>query len=94
MYSDGSCAVFEAHLVLAVVVALDEHVGRHARHGRLGEVGARLRLELAQLVPDFLNLLDREAGLLRDLRQAIVLQVFQMILDQRPAAPRSTACPE
>ena len=77
-------AVLEPNLVFAVVVALDEHVGRDAGRGRFGEVGARLGLELAQLVPDFLNLLDRHAGLLRDLRQAIVFQVFQVVRDERP----------
>ena len=76
--------VFEPHLVLAGLVPLDEHVRRHARHGRLAEVGARLRLELPQLLPDFLDRVDREAGLLRDLRQAIVFEIFEVIGDQRP----------
>ena len=75
-------AVFEVHLVLARFVLLDEHVGRHGRGARLGEVGARLRLERAEVFPRFLNRLDREAGLLRDQRQAVVLEVFEVMLDE------------
>ena len=93
MYSVGSCAVFEPDFVLARFVPLDEHVGRDARHGRLAEIGARLGLELAQLLPDFLNRLDRVAGLLGDQRQAIVLEVFQVVRRSASAALRSTACP-
>ena len=84
MYRVGQCGRLRAELDTCLRrCARQTHRASRSAHVRVGEVGARLWLELAQLVPNFLDLLDRHAGLLRDLRQPIVLQVFQMIVDQR-----------
>ena len=48
-------------------------------HERLGELRPRLGIELAQLVPGFLDRLDRVAGRLLDQRQAVVAQVLQVV---------------
>ena len=47
------------------------------------EIGARLGVQLPQLAEHLLDQLDRVARLARDHRQAVVLQVFQVVGDQR-----------
>ena len=72
-------AVFQPDFVLAPFAFLDEHVGRDVRHERLAEIRPRLGIQLAQLDQRLLDQLDRIAGAAFDLRQPIVLDVFQMI---------------
>ena len=47
----GVRAVFQPHLVVAVVAYFDEHVGRDGRDRDVVEIGPRLGIQLPQLAP-------------------------------------------
>ena len=79
----GVSAVLQTNAVLAVFVRFDENVGRDGRDGDVVEIGARLGIQLPQFGERHLDLLDRVARLAGNDRQAVVLQVFQMVGDQR-----------
>ncbi len=85
----GDPIVIEPDLVVTRIVLLKNDVRRH-----IGDVGFHERrtwlgVEHVQFITNRLDQLDGVAGLLGDLRQAILGQVFQVGLDQAFAFPQS-----
>ena len=67
--------------VVAFVVRFQPHVGRNRRHVFIHELTGGTRIKVPQLLPSFVDFVNRQSSGLLDLRDSIVSQVFQMVHD-------------
>ena len=75
--------VGQPDLVLSVLVGLDDEVGHDIlRAVRRGVPGARAGVEAAELLDRILDVVDRDPGPLLDRRQAVLLDVVEVVGDQ------------